>query len=74
VLFSIGSTGAVNELLVKIYPTLKCSRTDRLSSLVHVMMRERTTLAVCLNDNNGCLATITIKDILRYYFDDLGSR
>jgi CBS domain-containing protein len=46
-----------------------CSLRDRLSVVLNAMMLVRSTIVVCVDDRGACLGVITIKDIVKYYFE-----
>jgi 5'-AMP-activated protein kinase regulatory gamma subunit len=46
-----------------------CSLRDRLSVVLNAMMLVRSTAVVCVDDNGCCIGVISIKDLIRYYFD-----
>ena len=63
-----------SELLSNVYLMVKCSFRDSLSSVIHAMTAARTTIAVCVNEAGACIGTLTVKDILRYYFQEPSGR
>lgn len=57
------------EQLSRVYSLVKCSFRDRLSTVISSMMAARMTVAVCVNEANMCVGMVTVKDILRYFFE-----
>ena len=51
------------------YTLVKCTPHDYLSSFIDLLVINRVTAAVCVNENDMCIGLITITDILRFYFD-----
>jgi CBS domain containing-hemolysin-like protein len=62
---------SVGEAIARVHPTVRCGPTHLVSSVLNSMMMARTTIVVCVGEGNLCLGTISIADILRYFFDDL---
>lgn len=63
---NISSTSAA--ILPKVYPLITCQRTDTLQAVVASYMAARSTTAVCVDEANRFLGTISIQDIVNYYF------
>jgi CBS domain-containing protein len=52
------------------FQTVRCALKDNVMKVVGMLMTARTLIAVVVDDNGFCLGTVTVMDILKYYFSN----
>lgn len=55
------------DQISKVYVLVKCSPTDHVTAVVEALLAARISIAVCVNEANVCVGTISLRDILRYF-------